>query len=488
MAVAQSVVRSADAPDGLAEDQSELTQWFNTFRNHAGSSFVSVILSGLLTENDSSKEESLSGENEDESRLMMQCMIFGLFSFMAFGLVMRPALGLLAILAYSLQPLLIFGDSPLHIKDQARYLFGRFPADFIRLVRLLFFRRQEPSVATQQLRNEYTALLAEGTDRFFNRRRETCPFCGSTELKPHITSRDFLQQKPGLFRLERCKQCRYVFQNPSLSEAGLNFYYKDFYDGLSGDLSESVLSMTVHKHFDQARMLKGLATPLTWLDVGAGYGHFSVIARQVWPKTRMDGLDIGQSIRKAKTRGWIDRCYNDNFSNAVPSFEGKYDVISMIHYLEHTADPKAEIETAASALSSKGHLLIELPNPEHGLSTLLGQFWLPWFQPQHLNFPAAAHLTKWLNDAGFDLVKSEFDRVHQEVDFLFASIFFLKKTAPFDHPWSTLKIAPWRRSLTWMVGLPLLVLARILDKVYARFFAKGEKRVNNYRLLAVKRD
>ena len=490
MALSQTLMNAAAVPESLAGEPAEMNRWFNTCRDHAGGSFVSAILSGLFDQDDPSPLKVYpSTEYEDEPQMLTLCFLFFIFLFMAFGFLSHPFFGLLAIIAYSLQPFIICGGNGIQVSSLGRYMLGRFPVTFFYLFKRLFLGHESPAPTSvwQKRQEEYAAQLEGGIARFFEKRREECPFCGSKELRRHITSADFLQQKPGIFYLERCASCRYVLQNPRLNADGLNFYYKDFYDGLNGDLSESLLSSSFRMHFDQARMLQGLAHPKSWLDVGAGYGHFSVIARQVWPETRMDGLDIGESIFKAKARGWIDRAYSGFITDLAPSFTEKYDVVSMIHYLEHTQDPKIELITAAGALAAHGHLLIELPNVEHRLSSMLGCYWLPWFQPQHLNFPAKKHLAKWLDDAGFDLVKVEFDRVHQSCDFTFALIFLLKKLAPFDRPWRQDRVAPWRRGLVWLAGIPFLLVARVLDKIYGRFFAKGERMVNNYRLLAVKR-
>lgn len=69
------------------------------------------------------------------------------------------------------------------------------------------------------LRPVYRADLAEGLDRFFEPRRDTCPWCGSTRLATRLRTTDLIQHKPGRFVLDRCEGCRHTFQNPRLSEA-----------------------------------------------------------------------------------------------------------------------------------------------------------------------------------------------------------------------------------------------------------------------------
>ena len=84
----------------------------------------------------------------------------------------------------------------------------------------------------------YQAELADGVERFLEPRRNTCPWCGSEDLSVRLRTGDLIQRKPGRFTLEQCGACGHIFQNPRLTPAGLDFYYRDFYDGL-GHLVET---------------------------------------------------------------------------------------------------------------------------------------------------------------------------------------------------------------------------------------------------------
>lgn len=55
------------------------------------------------------------------------------------------------------------------------------------------------------LRPTYQADLAEGLDRFFEPRRETCPWCDSSRLRTRLRTKDLIQHKPGAFVLDQCE-------------------------------------------------------------------------------------------------------------------------------------------------------------------------------------------------------------------------------------------------------------------------------------------
>src|SRR5690625_7825123 len=98
-----------------------------------------------------------------------------------------------------------------------------------------------------QRRPRYLADIAAGLDRFFEPRRKDCPWCGSDRLVVRLRTTDLLQHKPGRFVLERCGDCDHIFQNPRLNGEGLEFYYRDVYDGLGEEKLAQMFEGTVQE-------------------------------------------------------------------------------------------------------------------------------------------------------------------------------------------------------------------------------------------------
>ena len=116
------------------------------------------------------------------------------------------------------------------------------------------------------------------------------------------------------------------------------------------------------------------------------------MAKDVWPETTFDVLDLSDSARVAALRGWASNGFNGLFPDVAQQISGSYDVVSMSHYLEHTTDPAQEIAAAREVLTDQGLLMIEVPDPECRVGRWLGWLWLPWFQPQHLRFMTTDNL------------------------------------------------------------------------------------------------
>ncbi|MCE3030248.1 class I SAM-dependent methyltransferase [Streptomyces sp. CMSTAAHL-2] len=339
------------------------------------------------------------------------------------------------------------------------------------------------------LRPAYRADLATGPARFLGARRTTCPWCGSGRLSDRLRTTDLLQHKPGRFTLDRCADCGHIFQNPQLTEAGLEFYYRDFYDGLGEQRMSGTFGGRGAMYENRARaMLPYDPAPKTWLDVGTGHGHFCASARTVLPGTSFDGLDFTDGVELAAREGRIDQAHRGAFPDLALELTARYDVVSMFHYLEHSTDPDRELRAAHEAVRPGGHLLIEVPDPDSRYARLLGRWWLPWLQPQHLHFIPVGNLRRRLTELGFTVLAEQHAEPHDPVDLLAAVWLALDHAAPReDAPWLPEPPGPLRRALRGallLAGVPALLTATLLDRLAIRPLAQRLHLANAYRLVA----
>lgn len=406
----------------------------------------------------------------------------------------RPRWGALVAGAYLAQPYLVFAGLPVRPRDlpaQAVVRPLREPFCWIKTITGSTPAPADGRQASAEAAARYRADLADGTARFFERRRASCPWCGSGRLARLVTTGDQLQRKPGRFTLEECSDCGHVFQNPRLTPEGLEFYYRDCYDGHGSTLAEAAFAGSGTSYRRRAQMVAAVTTPVSWLDVGTGGGHFCNVARDVLPGTAFDGLDLSSQVEEAQRRGWVGRGYRGTFPGLSADLIGRYDVISMCHYLEHTRDPGAELDAAALALPPGGHLLIEVPDPQFRLGRQLGQLWVPWLQPQHQHMIPFANLRQALTDRGFTVVAAERGGAHQATDLAGAAFLMLTALAPDPAvPWSRQRVTWRRRARRWAVlaaGSPLVPAGMVADKVIAPAFRAADQG-NAYRLLARKSD
>lgn len=393
--------------------------------------------------------------------------------------------GFLVLASAQLVPVLATAGTPLAPTGVASAGVFHLPAELWRWAKALIAPRKPPSRDSEERdRERYREFAFGGIDRFLEARITTCPMCGSDQLVTHLRSHDVIQQKPGEFALERCTSCGHIFQNPPLNDEGLSFYYRDLYDGLHSEPSQSIFEMDENAYTVRANLVEGLGQPpRKWLDVGTGFGYFCAVAKGIWPETSFDGLDQGEGITEAERRGWVDRGFHGQFRDHVETLAGEYDVVSMSHYIEHTRNPSAEISAARRVLKPGGLLLIEVPNPYCAVNRLLGRWWLSWLQPQHLHFINQENFTRMFAANGFSVIKWYWPR--SLPDLTSALFLFLTNLAPPDEPWHPRRALPWRiyRGAVWAMA-PAILLPGILFDFTAGRILERKPHTTNYGVVA----
>jgi SAM-dependent methyltransferase len=416
--------------------------------------------------------------------LLVQLVFFGLGLA---GPLIAPIPGIVALALLHLQPLLATAGSALRPRDLLVYTLLRAPLDLVNIVRLALAPAPAEAERVEPLRPVYADLVAGGLGKFFEPRRDDCPLCGGRELETLLDTDDLLQNKPGDFHVDRCTSCKHVFQNPRLSIDGLNYYYRDFYDGLNEAKVEALFGFAPDPYLSRARAVGQVAKPRRWLDVGGGHGHFALVARDVLPEAQFDALDLSDSIAEAERRRWVGRGWRGLFPDLADQLAGEgYDVVSMSHYLEHTRDPRAEIAAAARVLAPGGHLMIEVPDPECRVRYLLGRYWIAWFQPQHQHWLSVANIGRVLAEEGFEPVLWQRGEAHIPADFRFAVYLLLERlSSAADLPWREAPTIQDRvmGQLVFWAGLPLMLGGVVLDRALAPLFRRPGWS-NAYRVVA----
>jgi SAM-dependent methyltransferase len=231
-----------------------------------------------------------------------------------------------------------------------------------------------------------------------------------------------------------------------------------------------------------------VTTPKTWLDVGTGYGYFAKHSRELLPDTVFEGLDLGSGVELGEQRGWLARGHRALFLDCVEELAGRFDVLSMHHYLEHTRDPRAELDGAARVLRPGDHLLIEMPDPDYHLAPAFGRWWFPLLQPQHQHMIPLPNLLGALVERGLRPVRITRGAAHIGIDATWAlvQLFAVIGRDP-SLPWLTEPETPARRrrhEFVWQQLAPKGFAAMhrvdaLLDRI-----ARRTDNANTYRVLA----
>jgi SAM-dependent methyltransferase len=476
-------------------EESQILPWAlpwlsDRLKKYAPTSTDLAIVKGL---SESSAMRPAKNHAQDLNAFFYPPLIFSMATYLFIALApwISTFWGILVLGLFHLEPLLIFIKTPFHIKNLFQYSLFRWPMDVYQILCLLgWFSKAQPKPEPKAILRKkawYQEKNKLGVSAFFEARKEACPLCQSKDLKAFLRAPDVHQGKPGRFVLEQCKNCKHIFQNPRPNTEGLSYYYKDFYDGTGKNLWDRIFGYSENIYKERASDITPYHTPKRWLDVGSGQGHFCLIAKTLWPQTKFDGLDFSESILEAKSRGWIEEGFHSTLDCAFPSLLGKYDVLSMYHYLEHSTDPVKDLEMAHGILVDGGYLLIEVPNPQCPLGKWLGRYWGPWLLPQHLNLFSMRQMEDLLRSKGFILVSGLFFNSKDFKNFSSALGLLFHQILPQNHPWQDRKprFPRFRKVIALGLFYPLHALCALLDFVVSPYLEKGTRSAF-YRVVAKK--
>jgi hypothetical protein len=182
---------------------------------------------------------------------------------------------------------------------------------------------------------------------------ESCPLCGAKVIEyrtvataPYIII-DFLGGDfpvSAVVKFVRCTSCGLVIQSPRVTDERLQkFYTSGLYRQTLGTSQDAIDYDERSRALDLAKWLT--IRPATHLDIGCGRGFFL-------RETHNLGADImGYEPEEGYTLEDVP------VTHIIPM--EKFELVSMIHVLEHSTVPFADIKEAAD-LSSKW-LLVEVP-------------------------------------------------------------------------------------------------------------------------------
>ncbi|MFJ3230205.1 class I SAM-dependent methyltransferase [Streptomyces sp. NPDC086787] len=314
----------------------------------------------------------------------------------------------------------------------------------------------------------------QSTETFHEPRREDCPWCGSRRLRTRLRVPRRRHHRPGGFAADQCLDCAHVFQNPRLTPEGLAFHHREFYAGHLEALAERTVTGRSgrRRHQAAARALLALPEPESWLDVGTGHGHFPAAVKELFAYTAFDGLDPTPRVERARRSGRIEEAHRGRLTTPeiLDRLRSRYDVVSMLHHLEHTPDPRAELHAALAVLRPGGHLLVEVPDPHSAFAVLLGKWWPPYGRPRHLHLMPLDNVRAELESQGCTVIATDRREPHTPHDLSAALALALAHVLP----------KSWRRA-----AAPLVSAATALDHALAPLLRRT-RFSNSYRVVARK--
>ena len=215
-----------------------------------------------------------------------------------------------------------------------------------------------------------------------------CELCGREEAPDPFYPR---------FGIVRCPRCRLVFfPGPVATEPlyGDSYFRGGEYLDYAGD--EAVLKRNFRR---RVRELRRFSPGGSLLEIGAAFGFFLDVARDVW---RVRGLEISPE-GAAHIRDVIGAEVTRGDFLELPEEPERYDVICMWDTVEHLAHPVRCIEKAARWLKPGGVLAMTTGDVGSLLARLRKDRWRQIHPPTHLFYFSKETLSDAVRRAGLEV-------------------------------------------------------------------------------------
>lgn len=232
-----------------------------------------------------------------------------------------------------------------------------------------------------------------------------CPLCRSADRRLWATENGF--------ECVRCSSCGLLYVSPrpysDEIDKAVQMGRHSFEDG--GEL-DTRAKREIAKGRSQAGAIRVLyedelrkQQPVRWLDVGAGYGEFIAMLQRVLPGgSLVEGIEpMDHKVKVASSLGIPVR------QGYLPSESAQFDVVSLIDVFSHIPDFGSFLTDIKRLLRRDGEVLLKTGNAAD-IGHRRG-FPGPLNLPDHLVFGGVAQLTRFLSEAGFDVLAVHSQRI-----------------------------------------------------------------------------
>ena len=163
-------------------------------------------------------------------------------------------------------------------------------------------------------------------------------------------------------QIYKCDQCDYVMTPVATNEDASALYDDpEYFDGWGCNLEfdydrfEPAVHQQVEQYLD---FIKKHTRGESLLDVGTGSGLLPQLARQAGYE--VEGTDLSRHVSETLPAKGGFAVHHGPLEEI--SFRRKYDIITMLHVLEHTSNPLSTLLRAKEILNDDGYVLVVVPN------------------------------------------------------------------------------------------------------------------------------
>jgi len=206
--------------------------------------------------------------------------------------------------------------------------------------------------------------------------------------------------------LYRCNECNLIFTNRFLE----NFDPKDLYEKYYKNEISSRFGfgieyvIKIFRFFRAFKIYSIYPSAKSILDIGSGRGFMLYFLKKYYKFKRTVGTQISLKAFEFSREKLKLEVYDKDLLE-LSLGDSSFDIITMLHVLEHVQQPERYIERIFKLLNNSGKLLIEVPNFNSWTRNLTKQYWLGLDLDYHLTFFTPETLSSLLRKHHFKIKK-----------------------------------------------------------------------------------
>ena len=235
-----------------------------------------------------------------------------------------------------------------------------------------------------------------------------CGLCGSTSGRELYTTKDRLGNSYESFSIVHCNGCGVLRTLPDMSETELGRFYPDDYWGLPESSQEWIESSQSEKTQFLTRC--GLSGG-SILDVGCGAGYFlRALDAGTWDRYGVE--TSAAASRAAEAKLGTGHLFTGTLMGTTWE-DSRFDVVTFWSALEHTNEPRMNLQKTRRLLKKGGTLIVQLPNAASFQARLFEGDWFALDAPRHRYHFTCPVLERLLSETGFKVYrKTYFSKAH----------------------------------------------------------------------------
>ena len=233
-----------------------------------------------------------------------------------------------------------------------------------------------------------------------------CDLCGSSEFMNYCNLEG--KTKRSVFICKKCS-LTYLYPIPSVDELN-DFYRQDYRKKYSQQnfVTNEVVAYEQKRATRVTEMVRRYFNKDTSkiLDIGCSSGTLLKNLYKLSSHCELYGIEMNDNYRKFIVDSGIanqNNITNDNITMYCSGQKNKFDLITIVHVLEHLKNPKDVLMSIYRLLKDDGILYVEVPN----LKTPYNNLREKYFAIYHLTYFTDFTLRKMLEKVGFKILEEK---------------------------------------------------------------------------------